>query len=163
MESAQLKADVDDPERAVGELLPSARPHTSDVGLPAVSTSARIEDGPHVVALSPADLGAMGDVFTEDVFAHLAAGVGYEAAVPAGSDGDQVLTIMDEGPGFAGVSMVKRRRSDDGGTGLGLDIVARTAQSTGGGMGLPTTPSGGAMIGALFRSTVSGEDPATGS
>jgi signal transduction histidine kinase len=185
MESAQLKADVDDLERAVDELIHAARSRTADVGIAGGvdlgevvkhrtgfwrilaqeqgrATSVRIEDGPHLVALSRSDLGAMVDVLIENVFAHTPAGVGYEIVVAEAPQGDQMLTIMDDGPGFADLSMMQRGRSGAGGTGLGLDIVARTAQRTGGGITLATSPNGGARIDVLFRQRALGQNPAKG-
>lgn len=173
MESAQLKADIDDLERAVDELIHAARSPTTDAGVVDAAdlgevvkhrtgfwrilaqeqdrtTSVRIEPGPHVVALSRSDLGAMIDVLIENVFAHTPAGVGYEIAVSKRPDGIQMLTIMDDGPGFADLSVMQRGHSGAGGTGLGLDIVGRTAQRTGGRIDITTSPSGGARIDVLF-------------
>ena len=173
MESAQLKADIDDLERAVNELIQAARTRTADGGpVDAVdlgevvnhrigfwrilaqeqgrSTAVHIEEGPHVVALSRSDLGAMIDVLIENVFAHTPAGVGFDIEVSTRSDGIQVLTVTDDGQGFDDLSMMKRGRSGAGGTGLGLDIVGRTAQRTGGRMDVTASPSGGARIDVLF-------------
>ena len=178
MESAQLKADIDDLERAVDELIHAARTRSVDGGaLDAVdlgdvvrhrsgfwrilaqeqgrSTSVQIEDGPHIVALSRSDLGAMIDVLIENVFAHTPAGVGYEITVSTRPDGVQMLTVADDGPGFADLSVTKRGRSGAGGTGLGLDIVARTAERTGGRIGVTATESGGARIDVLLGERVS--------
>jgi signal transduction histidine kinase len=185
MESAQLKADIDDLERAVDELIHAARTRTADPGVvdavdlgevvrhragfwrilaqeQSRATSVDIEQGPHIVALSRSDLGAMIDVLIENVFAHTPSGIGYEIAVSRRSDGVQVLTIMDDGPGFADLSVMKRGRSGAGGTGLGLDIVGRTAQRTGGRMDITTSTSGGARIDVLFGGRVSSHKAVTG-
>ena len=177
MESAQLRADIDDLERAVDELIHAARTRSVDAGVPDAvdlgevvkhragfwrilaqeqhrATSVHIEDGPHIVALSRSDLGAMVDVLIENVFAHTPAGVGYELAVVTRSNGVQVLTIQDDGPGFADPSVMQRGHSGAGGTGLGLDIVGRTAERAGGGMEVTASPSGGARIDVLFGGRV---------
>jgi len=173
MESAQLKADIDDLERAVDELIYAARTRTADPGVvegvdlgevvihrtgfwrilaqeQGRSTSVHIEKGPHIVVLSRSDLGAMIDVLIENVFAHTPAGVGYEIVVAERSDGVQAFSIIDDGPGFADLSVLQRGRSGAGGTGLGLDIVVRTAQRTGGSIEISAAPSGGARIDVLF-------------
>jgi signal transduction histidine kinase len=185
MEAAQLKADVDDLERAVDELIHAARTRTSDAGVSdgvdlgevvkhrtgfwrilaheqGRTASVEIEDGSHIVALSRSDLGAMIDVLIENVFAHTPAGVGYEITVSTSSDRIEVLTIMDDGPGFADLSVMKRGRSGAGGTGLGLDIVGRTAQRTGGGVEIATSPTGGARIDVLFGEHVPDHGPVAG-
>ncbi|MEN8237830.1 MAG: HAMP domain-containing sensor histidine kinase [Actinomycetota bacterium] len=185
MESAQLKADIDDLERAVNELIHAARSRSGDAGAVDTvdlglvvshragfwrilaqeqgrETSVRIEEGPHIVALSRSDLGAMIDVLIENVFAHTPAGVGYEIAVSTQPDGVQMLTIVDDGPGFADLSVMKRGRSGAGGTGLGLDIVGRTAQRTGGRIDISTSPSGGTQIDVLLGTQVASHDAVTG-
>jgi len=184
MESAQLKADIDDLERAIDELIHTARSRSVDAGVvDAVdlgevvrhrtgfwrilaqeqrrSSTVRIEDGPHVVALSRSDLGAMIDVLIENVFAHTPAGVGYEIVVSTSPDGIQVLTIMDDGPGFADLSVMERGHSGTGGTGLGLDIVTRTAQRTGGGIDITESPTGGARIDIRFGQRTSSRQAVT--
>ena len=173
MESAQLKADVDDLERAVDELIHAARSRSGDAGVRDVvdlgeivrhragfwrilahdqgrSTSVHIEPGPHPVPLSRSDLGAMVDVLIENVFTHTPAGVGFEIEVRTRSDGVQTLTITDDGPGFADLAVTQRGHSGAGGTGLGLDIVGRTAGRTGGGIRVRTSPRGGAEIEVVF-------------
>jgi signal transduction histidine kinase len=185
MESAQLKADIDDLERAVDELIQAARTRSADPGVvDAVDlgdvvnhrtgfwrilaqeqgreTSVRIEAGPHLVALSRSDLGAMIDVLIENVFAHTPAGVGYEIVVSTRPGGIHVLTIADDGPGFADLSVMKRGRSGAGGTGLGLDIVGRTAQRTGGSIEITPSRGGGARIDVLFGAKMSSPKAVTG-
>ena len=185
MESVQLKADIDDLEHAVDELIQSARTRSADSGVVDTvdlgdvvnhrtgfwrilaqeqgrETSVRIEPGPHFVALSRSDLGAMIDVLIENVFAHTPAGVGYEIAVSTRPGGIHVLTIADDGPGFADLSVMKRGRSGDGGTGLGLDIVGRTAQRTGGSIEIATSRSGGARIDVLFGAKKTSPKAVTG-
>jgi len=185
MESAQLKADIDELERAVDELIHAARSPSEGAGASAVvdlgevvehrtgfwrilareqsrSVSVHIEEGPHIVALSRSDLGAMIDVLIENVFAHTPAGVGFEITVSARPDGAQVLTIVDDGPGFADLSVMKRGRSGAGGTGLGLDIVGRTALRTGGSVDIRTSRGGGARIDVLFGERLSSRNAVSG-
>lgn len=173
MESAQLKADIDDLERAVDELIQAARSRSArgspietvdlgevvqhragfwrvlaeEQGRP---TSVRIEEGDHPVPLPSSDLGALVDVLIENVFAHTPDGVEYRVVVRSRGEGGHSLTISDDGPGFADLGVMQRGRSGTGGTGLGLDIVVRTAERTGGGIRIGSSGSGGAEIEVVF-------------
>ncbi|VAW06362.1 Two-component system sensor histidine kinase [hydrothermal vent metagenome] len=176
MESAQLKADIDDLERAVDELIQTARSRsvagspveTVDLGEVVRhrsgfwrvlaeeqnrSTTARVESGDHPVALPRSDLGALIDVLIENVFAHTPEGAGYRIVVRAHGEGGHSLTISDDGDGFADLGVMQRGRSGAGGTGLGLDIVVRTAERTGGGIRIGTSATGGAEIEVVFGSS----------
>jgi len=99
----------------------------------------------------------MVDVLIENVFAHTPAGVGYEIEICTRSDGVQTLTITDDGPGFADDTLTQRGHSGAGGTGLGLDIVGRTAARTGGGIRVRTSPRGGAEIEVVFGVSATSE------
>jgi signal transduction histidine kinase len=113
-------------------------------------TSIRVEDGRHPVALPRSDLGAMVDVLIENVFAHTPMGCGYRITVRDQNDGRPVLIVADDGQGFADLGVARRGRSGAGSTGLGLDIVVRTAERTGGGVRLGTSHEGGAEITVVF-------------
>ena len=175
MESVQLKADIDELERAVDELIQTARSR-SNAGSPVATadlgevvrhrfgfwrvlaeeqnrtTTARVEAGEHPVALPRSDLGALIDVLIENVFAHTAEGVGYRIVVRTHGDGGHSLTISDDGEGFADLGVMQRGRSGAGGTGLGLDIVVRTAERTGGGIRIGASATGGAEITVILGS-----------
>lgn len=175
-EAALLKADIDALERAVDSMIQQARsqPTTSttdesvdlgDVLLHRAEfwqvladeqgreTTVTVEPGPHPVALPRADLGALIDVLIENVFAHTPAGAGYRLAVRRRGDGRSAFLISDEGPGFGDLGVLRRGRSGAGGTGLGLDIVVRTVERTGGGVRVGTAPEGGAQISVVFGSS----------
>lgn len=172
-ESAALKTDIDELERAVDQLIQQARAKSvraagdESVDLGDVvghraafwrvladeqgrATAVRVEDGPHPVPLPRTDLGALVDVLIENVFAHTPAGSGYRLEVRKQPDGRSVLDVLDEGPGFADLGVLRRGRSGAGSTGLGLDIVVRTAERTGGGVRLGTSNYGGASISVVF-------------
>ncbi len=173
MEGAQLKADIDDVERAVDQLIEAARSRSA-AGTPAETvdlgeivqyrsgfwrvlaeeqgreTSVRVEPGGHPVSLSRSDLGALVDVLIENVFAHTPAGVGYRLVVRPRGAGAHSLTISDDGQGFADLGVMQRGRSSTGGTGLGLDIIVRTAERTGGTIRIGTSASGGAEVEVMF-------------
>ena len=56
-----------------------------------------------------------------------------------------MLGVDDAGPGYPdGLDVVHRGTSGAGSTGLGLSIVARTAEESGGGLALGRSPLGGA-------------------
>ena len=114
------------------------------------SATVEVERGSLLVPLQPEELGALVDTLIENVFAHTPAGVGY--SVIAQSVADAVtLTVEDHGQGFAdGERVVERGTSSGGSTGLGLDIVRRTATRTGGHMTIGTSSSGGARVEVVF-------------
>ncbi len=172
-EAATLKADIDELDRAVDQLIQQARSKSlqasagefTDLGEVVTHraafwrvladeqgrpTALRVDAGPYPVPLPRADLGAMVDVLIENVFAHTPAGSGYRLTVTNQADGSPVLILADEGPGFADLGVLGRGRSGAGSTGLGLDIVVRTAERTGGGVRVGTSDWGGAEITVVF-------------
>ncbi|MFN8038568.1 MAG: HAMP domain-containing sensor histidine kinase [Acidimicrobiales bacterium] len=122
-----------------------------------------LPDQPVLVAVHPDDLGAALDALLGNVLAHTPDGVAFAVAVRAdgttgsadgdasgrGSDGGS-LVVEDEGPGLPTADVTERGTSHGGSTGLGLDIVKRTTEASGGGIELGTSASGGARITARF-------------
>jgi signal transduction histidine kinase len=176
-ESMALRADIDELERAIDALIRSARSRSAEtagdeeVDLGAVvahraefwqvladeqgrATSVRIAEGTFPVSLARTDLGAMVDVLIENVFAHTPPGCGYRLAVRRQSDGCPVLIVSDDGPGFADLGVARRGSSRAGSTGLGLDIVVRTAERTGGGVRIGSSRDGGAEVTVVFGGAV---------
>lgn len=87
--------------------------------------------GPYMVAARSGDLEAVTDALLGNVFAHTPEGIGFYLAVARIGD-DRVRLIMeDNGPGFPREALA-RGWSGAGSTGLGLDIVRRTAEASGG-------------------------------
>jgi signal transduction histidine kinase len=103
-------------------------------------------DGPVPrVALSSEAVEAMVDALIGNVFAHTEPGVAF--AVSVGSEnGRPWLEVSDEGQGLPMGGLAKRGVSGAGSTGLGLDIVRRTAELAHGSMELNDRPGGGAVI-----------------
>lgn len=101
----------------------------------------RVEEGSVLVPLARDDLSDLVDILVDNVFAHSPEGVAF--SVELGRHDDRaVLLIADEGPGIAtGV-----RRTRVGSTGLGLDIVRRTAADAGGALAVEAGPSGGTLV-----------------
>lgn len=103
------------------------------------------------VAISGQDLGALVDTLLGNVFSHTAAGIGYRIeARPGDEHGEVILVVEDSGTGFEHDGALERGESGGGSTGLGLDIVLRAAQRTGGGLRLGESALGGARVEVRF-------------
>jgi signal transduction histidine kinase len=98
------------------------------------------------VGVAPDDLAAVVDALLANVFAHTPEGTGFRVAVVARDGGGGVLVVEDRGPGFSAASPHIRGTSGAGSTGLGLDIVRRTAEMSGGTMRLGRPAGGGAAV-----------------
>jgi signal transduction histidine kinase len=93
---------------------------------------------PLVVALDGADLTDLLDVLVDNVFAHTPDDVGFSVGLRLEGD-HAVLEVSDDGPGPDPTADPER----PGSTGLGLQIVRRTAARVGGRFTLGRTASGG--------------------
>ncbi len=96
---------------------------------------------PTLVRVPAADLGAAVDALLGNVFAHTPEGTPVSVTVRPGAAGGAQLVVADAGPGMD-ESTVRRGYSGAGSTGLGLDIARRTAESSGGGFRLASSPGG---------------------
>jgi signal transduction histidine kinase len=108
--------------------------------------------GPVPVAVSAEDLATCVDVLLGNVFAHTPEGTACAVALAPRPAGGARLTVADEGPGFASTEPWARGVSGAGSSGLGLDIVRRTAESSGGSLAVGRSPSGGALVTVDFGS-----------
>ncbi|SFE73700.1 sensor histidine kinase [Blastococcus tunisiensis] len=106
-----------------------------EVDLPAV---------PAPVRVSAPDLRAAVDALLGNVFAHTPEGTSMSVTVRAATAGGARLVVSDTGPGMP-EDAVDRGRSGTGSTGLGLDIVRRTAEGSGGGLRITSSGSGTAV------------------
>jgi signal transduction histidine kinase len=126
---------------------------------------------PVPVRATESDVAAAVDALIQNVFAHTPDGTGMRVEVTARSEGGGVLSIADDGPGFAD-SDVERGAAERGvsgsSTGLGLDIARRTAEASGGSMRIGRAPHSpddtrqrpsGALITVIFGDP---QDPPTG-
>jgi signal transduction histidine kinase len=105
----------------------------------------QLPDHALVVAAAAAELAAAVDALLGNVFAHTASSTGFRVELTPDANG-AVLVVADEGPGWPAGYLGRRGHSGGGSTGLGLDIAARTAKSTGGGMQLATAEGSGAEV-----------------
>ncbi|MDQ1038455.1 signal transduction histidine kinase [Streptomyces sp. V3I8] len=164
---AQLEREVDTIIRTARE----AKPQTAAVGAGAGCDAAEVVrermdfwsalaedegrkvrvagvDRPVRIPVARADLVAALDALLGNVFRHTAEGTAFAVDVHNGEDAVIVL-VSDAGPGIAdpGAAMARGRGSGaDGSTGLGLDIVSRLAESTGGDVRIGRSVLGGTEV-----------------
>ena len=169
-QSERLTADLDALERTVNHVISEARRPVRE-GAGAVTDLAAlvrdrsefwgvladeqnrrwevsVEAEPHVILGHRADVGAAVDALIGNVLAHTPDGTGYQIRVRAGAQGMSELVVTDEGTGFefepeAGISSSES-------TGIGIDIVRRTAQAHGGWVDIGTSGNGGARVVVAF-------------
>ncbi|MEY9849199.1 sensor histidine kinase [Streptacidiphilus sp. MAP5-3] len=100
------------------------------------------------VPVAASELGAALDVMLGNVFRHTPEGTAFAVDVHGTGDG-VIILVSDAGPGIPDPAAAMRRGGGaerDGSTGLGLDIVRRVAESTGGDVALGRSVLGGAEV-----------------
>ncbi|MEU5100054.1 HAMP domain-containing sensor histidine kinase [Streptomyces sp. NPDC020996] len=105
-------------------------------------------DRPVRIPVARADLAAALDALLGNVFRHTPEGTAFAVDLHNGEDAVIVL-VSDAGPGIAdpAAAMARGRGSGaDGSTGLGLDIVRRLAESTGGDVRIGSSVLGGTEV-----------------
>lgn len=108
------------------------------------SFDASIDELP--VPLHAVDVEAALDALLGNVLTHTPDGTGFRVAVDRTVDGGALLVVEDEGSGFPAGDVVARGASGAGSTGLGLDIVRRTAEAAGGSIGVGGGDAGGGRV-----------------
>ncbi|BCJ41596.1 two-component sensor histidine kinase [Actinoplanes ianthinogenes] len=98
------------------------------------------------VPVARAELAAALDAILGNVFRYTPQGTAFEVALSR-RDGWVALRVDDAGPGIPDPEKALRRgQSQQGSTGLGLDIARRLTQSTGGSVSLDRATMGGASV-----------------
>lgn len=118
-----------------------------------------VPEGPVHVRVAPGDLAAAVDALLENVFAHTKDGVAFEVRLEeARASRPVTLTVTDHGAGFGDRrSGIVRGDSNSGSTGLGMDIVRRTAEASGGSLLIEDTGRGARVVAQLGSSTRTGD------
>ncbi len=98
------------------------------------------------VGLAEDSVESVVDSLVGNVFAHTPSGSGFQVTTRVGKGGNLFLQVADDGPGFPDRLVVERGVSGAGSTGLGLDIVRRMAELTGGNLELDDRPGSGAVV-----------------
>jgi signal transduction histidine kinase len=109
-----------------------------------------VPSDPQPVGVSKGDVEVCLDALLNNVLAHTPAGTSFSVEVRAGPGRDRMLVVQDAGPGLPGNSLPTRGASGGSGTGLGLDIVRRTAEASGGRLSARRSPEGGARFEVSF-------------
>ncbi|CAN5134709.1 HAMP domain-containing sensor histidine kinase [soil metagenome] len=109
-----------------------------------------VPNGHQPVGVSQAELDVCLDVLLNNVFTHTPAGASFSVEVVAGPGRSWTLLVHASGPGLPGNELPKRGASGGSGTGLGLDIVRRMAEASGGYLSAGRSPQGGARIEVCF-------------
>jgi signal transduction histidine kinase len=167
-ERAQLLGDVNAVEHTVNKIIHDARHPASarddlvcEAGLVVAERAAfwrplaedterrmivELATGQMLVRASREDLAACADILLENVFAHTPDGAGCAIRLSHREPGGAWLVVADEGPGFPQADPTERGRSSIGSTGLGLNIVRRIAESSGGALMIGQSASGGGVV-----------------
>ncbi|WP_035791540.1 HAMP domain-containing protein [Kitasatospora mediocidica] len=99
---------------------------------------------------APADeVAAAVDALLANVFTHTPDGSDLSVKVDERRNGPVTLAVTDSGPGIR-PEYLRRGASGSGSSGLGLDIVARLAESTGGFLRIDRPVGGGARVTVAF-------------
>ncbi|WP_432478142.1 ATP-binding protein [Nocardioides sp. GXQ0305] len=100
---------------------------------------------PLPVGASEDDLAALVDALLDNVFTHAPEGSPVAVTLQAAPAGGALLVVEDGGPGYPeGLDVTDRGVSGGGSTGLGMSIVATTAEASGGSLVLGSSRWGGA-------------------
>ena len=166
-EAARIQGDLDELEAMVDHLVDQAR-RSEREGLVARSDAVAVvgervrfwlalaedqgrvvevdlPDGVLPVGASDHDLAALVDALLDNVFSHTSEGAPVRVRLGPSPGGGALLVVEDGGPGYPGsLDVADRGVSGGGSSGLGMSIVATTAEASGGGLSLGSSRWGGA-------------------
>jgi len=108
-----------------------------------------IAPGAWLVPLAEADLEAALDALLGNVFAHTPEPAGFAVRIDGAGEGRVRLVVEDEGRGIE-PSALGRGVSGGTSSGLGLDIVRKSAEATHGTLTIGSSASGGARVEVTF-------------
>ncbi len=111
--------------------------------------SSDIPHGSQPIGVSVAELDVCLDALLNNVFTHTPSGTSFGVEILPSPNG-WLLVVEDSGPGLPGNSLPSRGTTSGSGTGLGLDIVRRTAEASGGSVAAGRSPAGGTRIEITF-------------
>lgn len=117
--------------------------------------TSRVPTSPLWARLSEHDLSTVVDALLGNVFAHTEERAPFAVELSALPGGGGALTVTDHGPGLDGA----KGEPAQGSTGLGLDIVRRTARAAGGEVTLTSPPTGGLRVRMTFATPRSIDRP----
>lgn len=101
------------------------------------------------LSIPPSDLVVVIDTLIGNIFEHTEPGVPLR--LETGEEMNRLwIQLSDEGSGFSTLNVIDRGASGSGSTGLGLDIVRRIAERTGGSLVLENRDGGGAVVRVWF-------------
>jgi signal transduction histidine kinase len=169
VERARIGADLDALERTVDGIIRAARSNAGHEGACDAAevvaervrfwsaladeerraVAAAVSPVPVPVRVARTDLSACVDALLGNVFAHTPEGTALAVRLTGQYGGGGRLVVADEGPGIPAAA-VERGHSGTGSTGLGLDIVRRTARDSGGTVTIGRAPAGGALVTVEF-------------
>ena len=164
-ERARLVADADAVSFGVDEVIREARRPVSERGVTYCDAATVVRDRcrfwavlaqdqgrdlqvevcahPVLVRTSASDLASAIDALVGNVFQHTPNGTPFTVTLTPHADGGAQLVVQDAGAGQPHAGVVSRGASGAGSSGLGLDIVRRTADASGGALSVVRAPTGG--------------------